>query len=522
MFRCLLLAVVPVLALAAVGTAPAEVVVRLHDGTQLAGTLEKWDSAAGIFVLRSALTDQPFPLSIKQLEFLEFTPPPAGPAGPAEAPATTRLVELTNGDRLAGEFSTLSPDQARLQTSLGPVELDPSMIARIRRDHRANVLADLATLDTRQWKTVQARATPAGLYFDQGSQAIGPLRLPSRYRLSLSFNQPATRLSLYLNLHVDPRGNTEWQAPSYQFSYNEGQFGVSAVGGRGQNQTLAYPLPPASEPANSTTLTLLVDRVAGQMGVTINEGPLMVLHGLPDFPNLDDKELAEMGAAMQGGAVAGELRMENPLHSSLQLRNQGHPFVLSGLRLESWTPPVGGLRNRSAPRQPAAPRPGGNANAAATAPLARLNLVNGDSLEGKFVGVADSAYLLEVQGTKIPIPAARVEEIDRPGGENLARRQTGDALVVLRSGQQLVLHIDGLDGDHLIGRSDNLRSPIRIPLDQCLRLETGLYADLLPALHPTTEEVAAIDWEEQRQQSTTAPPALIGLPRTLDLRSAQP
>lgn len=483
--------------------APAGLVVHLSDGTQIAGTLEAWNAARGQLVLRTGLSSEPIALDLSKLVSIsadaDAARPPAGGDGAS-------LIQLTNGDRLLGKLETFSLDQARLRTSWGEVAVTPSMIGTLRRDSNSRLLFDYrdgSQIDG--WSLRDARPGENGIVLNQGGRLVAPLQLPSSYSLTLDFAQPLAELAFGLSLHVDPRGEADWQSPNYEFSLTQGQMLAFSSSGGNRNNRLRYPSTGQATPDGSCSVQLLVDRHTGQIGVSIDGGSVIVLSGLPEFPLPDGEAKGPDVALLANGMMMGELRIQSPAHSSLLLRSQQQePLQLTGLRLESWAPPVGGMRATSAgPRH--GTDPGKNQPT-------RLLLVNGDSLAGKLVGLDEHSFILDVGGIRVPVAAGRVEEVQSQVGQDLARRLEHDVRVELLHGEVLTLQVEGIVEGCLVGHSDNLAGSVAIPLEQCRRIESGLYDDLLPPLDRTASGIVTVDWDQVGQPTRNASSPIIGMP----------
>jgi len=112
----------------------------------------------------------------------------------------------------------------------------------------------------------------------------------------------------------------------------------------------------------------------------------------------------------------------------------------------------------------------------------RLILFNGDSVEGEVLGIKDEIIRLKTPFTDVSLPLIRLKNISL-GQSNMEtpKLYQGDVRATMADGSRLVFRLDGVEGDKLVGFSQNFGAA-RFHREGFKRIEFNIYNRKLEAL----------------------------------------
>ena len=116
------------------------------------------------------------------------------------------------------------------------------------------------------------------------------------------------------------------------------------------------------------------------------------------------------------------------------------------------------------------------------APEGRMVLMNGDSIEGEVLRIVGDDITLKTPFTEVTFPIARLKNIVlKKADMETPKRYNGDVRATLADGSKLVFRFDGVDGDKIIGFSQNF-GEARFSKDGFRRIEFNIYDESMEPL----------------------------------------
>lgn len=111
----------------------------------------------------------------------------------------------------------------------------------------------------------------------------------------------------------------------------------------------------------------------------------------------------------------------------------------------------------------------------AVIPEGRMMLRNGDSIEGEVQAIENEEITIKTKFSEVSFPLARLKNFHLPAAElETPRLYKGDVRATMRDGSQLVFRLDAVEGDSLLGYSQNFGSA-RLKRNQFQKIEFNIY-----------------------------------------------
>jgi hypothetical protein len=431
------------LALAASGLAAGrdEVAsVRFSNDDRLTGSMESL--SADLLVWKSPLLEKPAPFFLKKV--MEITLPGCLPDHEADHEA---VATLTNGDMVRGQLSSVTSEVVVLDTPYaGRLNLNRLNVSSLRIQARSAALYRGPT-GIEGWKTTGTKPawTYAGAAFRSDAQGgIGREDLlPDE--CSISFDTAWKGDSFGFKVVIFSKDITKDASRTdastgYEFSFQRGGFFVrncrtSGFLGNGQAQELLE--------NEKVRLEIRASRTTGKLCLLINDRVVEVWND-PDFKK---------------GAFGGSLQF-------VSLGNQ--PIRISGIVISAWDGVVdqmpdpqvglgvGGFRGGIRIGAGGAVMPGSKPAAKEKTKAGRMELANGDSIEGEPSSIKDGFVQIKSPLGEMKLPVARLRDINlkKDALETCIRRK-GDVRAWFPDGTSLVFRLDGVGDGVLTGSSQN-------------------------------------------------------------------
>jgi hypothetical protein len=105
----------------------------------------------------------------------------------------------------------------------------------------------------------------------------------------------------------------------------------------------------------------------------------------------------------------------------------------------------------------------------------RMMLLNGDSIEGEVMKIENEEITIKTKFSEVSFPLARLKNFHLPAAElETPRLYKGDVRATMRDGSQLVFRLDAVEGDALLGFSQNFGSA-RLQRNEFQKIEFNIY-----------------------------------------------
>jgi hypothetical protein len=468
MKRFLSPAVFAALSLAATGD-ELKSTVRFSNKDVLSGSLESL--ATEYLVWNSPILEKPTPFFLKNVVDLTLNPEePEIKAGHEAA------VTLTKGDLLRGQLVSVTDEGIELDTwYAGRLKISRPVIADIKISERPDFIYHGPTgLDG--WK--QSGAKPAWTYQNLGFRSTGVgsiarnVNLP--YECSISFDA-AWRGAFALELAFFS-GNQPSDRSTTGYAMNFRQRNISVRSCKTQ-RTLGNTINVASLQENEKAhIEVRASLKSGKICILL-DGVLVDVWTDPDIAR------NEMGRGIQfispGASPVQVSRIEVAAWDG-EVGQVPDPQIVPGIQLGGMPGGMPGGDDADDPEEPAAPEDKPKAG--------RMELRNGDNIEGEVVAINDGRITVKTpfREVKLPIEALRSIAL-KPADRDESKRENGDVRGWFADGSWVVFRLEAVENGMLTGYSHNFGTA-RFKLSAFSRIEFNIYDSDLDDIR------AAGDW----------------------------
>ena len=425
---------VTMMILAVLGIAAAEepeAVVRFSNNDRLTGTLAALSS--DLLVWQSPVLAKPTAFFLKNI--MDLTLPATTPAPSADHEAT---LKLTNGDSVCGQLAAVTDDTIAIDTWFaGRLIIPRVMVAGVTiADQSALIYRGPTSLDG--WR--QAVDNPAWTYSRSAfhSRAAGSLTrdklLAEECAITFDVAWKGDALGLKVLVFADEpsAGST---AAGYEISFQRGNIYLALKNGR------------SSQFIGSTQSQVLMenDKARIELRASLKSGKFCLL--------INDRMLEVWSDPEAGKGRYGRGLSFSASQNTSQLR-------ISGINITPWdgvaeqmAAPRQGMRGQLERRgltdtpQPAPPdKP----------PEGRMELANGDSLEGEVLTIANGMIQVKTPLGEVKLPVARLRSLAlKQVALERCKRRNGDIRGWFADGSSIVFRLEGVAADTLLGSSQN-------------------------------------------------------------------
>ena len=408
--------------------------LKFSNGDTLHGTILSV-LADGALRWRRADVKDSIPFKLDNVLELQLAPRP---------PRTTRtahrlVVELTNGDRLAGDLVTLNDKTLKLDTwYAGPLELKRAMIQRIVC-HTAPPDAVYAGPTGLAGWTAAEGARNAWKY--KGGAFYAPLR--NSGGLGRNVNLPDMA-----NIEFDLawRGQLFFQVGFY-FStlnnlYSSGGY-MLQMNGTSVFLNRTSPNRGSINMGNGVEVPKFQNKSKTHVSIRVNKAKNSVALFL-------DNELVKQWTDAEAFAGSGK---------GLIFYSQGQgQFRISSIAVTQWD---GRLDSEAALAAPGADD--------------LVRFANGDKVSGTVKSIAKDEVLVATSFSEMKVPLERITQIEFAGQKaGMARRQAGDVRAAFLDGSRFTLALEKMDEQTLAGSTENC-GRVTTALDAFSRVQFHIY-----------------------------------------------
>lgn len=445
-----------------ISIAPADEVksnLRFSNNDRLSGELESISSTS--LVWKCPIFRQPAPFFLKDVVDLTLIPQPTETTATHEA-----TVTLTNGDVLCGQLISVADGTIELDTAFaGKLKLNRPMIATIKIREREALIYHGPT-GIEDWQ--QSGDRPSWTYQHPSLRStvkgsIGrDVKLPDECRISFDISWQDSLSFDFVFFSKDPAASK----PTTGYSMKFRQRAISLINcktlsslGKAANSPNAAPL----QENEKAHIEIKASRKSGKFGVFV-DGLLVNTWTDPDV-------------VKRGSSPA--IHLINPGSSQPQI---------SKIEVAAWdveATPLGdpqaevdrdndddeGIQPATAPEEL---KPG------------RMDLRNGDSVEGEITGITGSAVTIKTpfREIKLPIEALR-SVVLKPTDPERCKREGGDVRGWFPDGSSVVFRLDAAKDQVLTGFSQNFgTAPFKI--SSFSRIEFNIYDPKLETIRGTS------------------------------------
>lgn len=406
----------------------AEAVVRFSNNDRLPGAVASLSSE--LLVWKSPVLEQPSAFFLKNV--MDLTLPSAAPASAAEYEATLRL---SNGDTVCGTLAAVTDDTVALDTwYAGRLNFSRVMVAGVK-------IAGKSLFDYRGpsgldgWQ--QAAGKPVwsysrGAFRSTGAGSIardGLLAEENTIQFEVAWKGDS--LGLKVNVFSDD-ASSDGSSSGYEISFQRGSIYL-------RNCKVQSFL-------GSTNAQALMenDRVRIEIRASVKSGKVCLL--------VNDRLLEVW--------TDPDVRKGKFGHCLHFVAQNATPIRVAALGIAAWNgvvdqtpePRVGMMRQFGFPGQGDEPK--------AVAPdkpkEGRMELANGDSLDGEVVSIADGVMVMKTPLGDVKLPVARLRTVALKKADlERCKRRNGDIRGWFADGSSMVFRLDGVADATLLGSSQN-------------------------------------------------------------------
>jgi hypothetical protein len=432
--------------------------LRFSNNDRLSGELESISSTS--LVWKSPVFRQPTPFFLKNIVDLTLAPQPTETTATHEA-----TVTLTNGDVLCGQLVSMADGTIELGTAFaGNLKLNRPMIATIKiREREALIYRGPTGIE--DWKQSGDRPSWTYQYPSLRSMVKGSIgsdvKLPDECRISFDISWQDSLSFDFVFFSKDPAASK----PTTGYCMKFRQRAISLINcknlsslGRAVNSPNASPL----QENEKARIEIKASRKSGKFGVFV-DGLLVNTWTDPDV-------------VKSGSSRA--IHLINPGSSQLQI---------SKIEVAAWDVEATPLGDPQAevdrdndddqeiqpPTVTEESRPG------------RMDLRNGDSVEGEITGITGSAVTIKTpfREIKLPIEALR-SVVLKPADPERCKREGGDVRGWFPDGSSVVFRLDAVKDQALVGFSQNFgTAPFKVSAFS--RIEFNIYDPKLETIRGT-------------------------------------
>jgi len=408
--------------------------LKFNNGDVLHGTIVSVGAGNALRWRRADVKD-PVAFNLDNIQELQLAPRP---------PRTTRTphrlaVELTNGDRLAGDLVALNSQLLKLDTwYAGPLELKRAMVQRI--------VCQAAPLEA-------VYSGPTGL---AGWTIAEGARNAWKYKNSAFYCRPGNAGGLGRNVNLPDLANIEfdlaWRGQLY--------FQVGFYFGNLNNlySTGGYMLQ-----FNNSSVFLnrtSPNRGANNMGSSV------------EIPKFQNKSKARVAIRVNKAKKTIALFLDNDL---VKQWPDAEEFAGSGRGMIFYSQGQSQLRVANIVVTPWDGRLDSEAAAAVPGADDLIRFANGDKLSGTVVNIAKDEAVVAASFGEMKVPLERIAQIEFSSQKaEKARRQAGDVRAAFLDGSRFTLALEKLEDQALVGSTESC-GRVTTALDAFSRVQFHIY-----------------------------------------------
>lgn len=440
---------------------PAESMLRFLNDDRLHGSLQSFSADA--LTLKSGTLRLPtaFPLAgLHELVLPDLPNPTQAPAG------ATAMVMLTNGDSVCGELLGANDALVSLQTAFaGRLDLKRQMVREVRivPTDQATFVGPSSLDGWTQSSKDQPWRYGRGALRAKGAGGIGRLDLLGEAnRIAFDLAWKGESLGFKLKWFTTTAVSTSGKS-GYEFTFQRGSVYL-------RNRSVANALGNIhlSELLENTRVRIEIrsDRRSGKTCLYINDRMI-------DVWTDPDVKTSRFGTGLQFHSTnQTELKLENlrvgPWDGVVTDQpdpeaRMFNPNLLQQLDLNELNGQPDTEDEAEAEKPPTPPR---------------IELVNGDSMQGEVKSVQGSQITLTTPLGEVQLPVDRLRSLAlKPVGLERCIRRQGDVRAHFRNGSTLVFRLESATAEFLTGSSQNFGTA-EFKLADIERIEFNLYPKL--------------------------------------------
>lgn len=439
---------------------PATAMMRFHNDDQIAGKLKALGDSS--LVWESDILAEPATFDLKKVLNLTLNAEDRSPES-----SHTAILTLKNGDVVQGQLQSISDEAISIQTWFaGPMHFNRLMVSEIDIEGGGNLhyrgptsIEGWEMSPEDSWKY----SRQAFISSKPGSIARDEI-LPEECSISFTVQRKGSSLDLKLMLFSRDTGQSRPRS-GYELSFQRSS--IYLRNGKSRNFLGSSH---ARELSNNdkAQIEIRTSRKSGKVVVLVN-GEVVMSEG---DPNVNPDEFGEGLHFIAGNSDA---------------------IRISGIEIGPWDGKVEALA-RPRPRhlnrgQPAEPK-----KEEAHEEEGRMKLANGDSLDGEVQEIQEGMISLKTELGDIRLPVERFRSLKLEGlDRERAIRKREDIRAYFADGSTLVFRLDKVDGDRIIGASQNFGTNsefgvVSFDLTAINRIEFDIHNDKLKAMR------SGVDW----------------------------
>jgi len=446
--------------------------VRFSNDDRLTGSMESL--TADLLVWKSPLLDKPAPFFVKQV--MEVNLPGSLPEIAVDHEA---LASLTNGDVVRGQLSSVTDEVISLDTSYaGRMNLNRLNVKSLKiQAHSAALYRGPSGMEG--WKTTGSKPAwtyGGGAFRSDAQGGIGKEDvLPEECSISFDTAWKGDSFGfkvLIFSKDITRDASRSESSSGYEFAFQRGGFFVrngktSIPLGNGQAQEFLE--------NEKVRLEIRASQKTGKLCLVINDRVAEVWTD-PDFKKgvfgggLQFISLGNMPIRISGIVVSAwdgvveQMPDPQPGGGMLGFRG-GMRFGVGGMHMPGNKPPVKEKTKDG-----------------------RMELANGDSIEGEPTSIKDGFVQIKSPLGEIKLPVARLRDINlKKDALETSIRRKGDVRAWFPDGTSLVFRLDSVGDGTLTGSSQNFGTA-KFNLNAITRIEFNIYD---PALE---DKRSSNDW----------------------------
>lgn len=431
--------------------ATGESVARFSNNDRLAGTLESLSSE--FLLLKSKAFEKPVPFYIKNVMDLSLSPEKPNTAADHEATLT-----LTNGDTIRGQLASVTDDIICLDTWFaGRINFKRIMVSSVKIEGSSSLLYQGPTaLDG--W--TQSGDTPAWTYGfsafsskNAGSIAKNEL-LPEECTITFETAWKGDSIALKVIVFSDDPSSAN-PGTGYELTFQRGSVYLR----NSKNQSfLGNTHSQALMENDKVKVEIRASRKSGKFCLFLNERLIEVWSD-------PDAEKEKLGTC---------------LHFVSQ---NAMPMRISRITVAPWdgtidqvpAPRLGIVRRFNMQQEDEDPDPEPEPSMPEIPKETRMDLANGDSLDGEVISIEEGLITIKSSLGDIKLPINRLSTLAlKPIGYDRSIRRNGDIRAWFPDGSSMVFRLDSTVDGTIVGSSQNFGSAT-FKMNAFNRIEFNIY-----------------------------------------------
>ncbi len=429
-------------------------VIRFQNGDQLTGQMEALSVEQ--LTWSSEILKEPAEFDLKHVVDVTMPPRLNSPEGQTGHQAS---LQMTNGDSINGRLAGLTDDEIRLNTwYAGELTFRRVNVQSVEISQAADIFYR-GPNSIEEW--TQARkeggwtVEGGALHTDTPAGIARELEFPDECKIAFDASwSPGTFRPRIIFYSSDITSSNPGAGYELVFQGNSVQLRES-----GTNNLLGNPVSAGNLRVN--------EKARIEIRASLKSGKFLLFV---------DGELLEM---WEDGDVD-----RDELGKGFHIVSQdSSPLRISNIELSAWDGYVDEVPNRNARFQRGdfgdgfdfAGEEMETEPEKEVAPEGRMVLRNGDSIAGEVTGITDEQITLKTSFTEVTFPVSRLKNIVlKPADMETPKRMAGDVRATLADGSELVFQLNGVEGDELLGFSQNF-GHARFKRDAFKRIEFNIY-----------------------------------------------